>query len=202
MIRINLNRNRAQTGAQGASTTAVNFSSLSSGDNEEQRGALRNFFILFLGVAALLLYEKFNSFSLNDSDLILVGEYTQLSQQLEKDKGELDKYKGSEADAKTLEDKLAIIKKLSRVRLREVKALDYIQEIIPEKVWLRQISFDQEAVRISGYSILDEDLSNFIQSLDRSTFFQNVVLTQAAEMVNQSGSYKQFDISARLETLQ
>lgn len=198
MIRVNLARNRAQSGEQG---TTANFSagSSDSGDSSEQKVALKNLFLLFVGIGCLVIYEKYNVFTLNDSRMILVQEYSQLEQQLAKDKESLDRYKTSEADAKTLEDKLAIIKKLSRTRLREVKALDYIQEIIPDKVWLKQLNMDQEVVKISGYSMLDEDLSNFIQTLDKSAFFQEVLLTQAQEVASKSGSYKQFDISARLE---
>lgn len=198
MIRVNLARNRAQ--APGVDGTSTNFSpSFDAGDTSEQRAAIRNLFILFIGVIALIVYEKYNAFTLNDANQLLVQEQGQLEMQLGKDKSSLDQYKTSETDAKALEDKLSIIKKLSRTRLREVKALDYIQEIIPDKVWLKQLMIDQEMVKISGYSMLDEDLSTFIQTLDKSAYFQNVILTQASEVSSKSGNYKQFDISARLE---
>ena len=201
MIRINLMRNRTQTGiAQNASSGYESSSSSASfSESDDQKGALKNLIFLFVGIGALILYENYNNFTLKESDLLLKNEYAQLEDQLNKSKAELERFKTSEVEAKALEDKLAIVRKLSRVRLREVKALDYIQEIIPDKVWLKNISFDQEAVRIAGFSLLDEDLSNFIQVLDRSSYFQNVVLTQAAEVATQSASYKQFDITARLE---
>ena len=198
MIRVNLARNRAQ--ATGDQNTGMNFSvSVDGEDASEQKSAVKNLFLLFVGVICLVIYEKYNTFTLNDSTMLLVQEYSQLEQQLTKDKAALDRFKSSESEAKVLEDKLSIIRKLSRTRLRDVKALDYIQEIIPDKVWLKQLNIDQEVVKISGFSMLDEDLSNFIQTLDRSAFFQEVLLTQAQEVATKSGSYKQFDISARLE---
>ena len=201
MIRVNLARNRANAGPVSQQTT-VNFSSTETEDPSEQRAALKNLLFLMIGIVCLVIYERYNAFSLNESDLILVREYSQLEQQLTRERGELDRFKTSEEEAKILEDKLSIIRKLSRVRLREVKALDYIQEIIPNKVWLKQLNFEQNSVRISGYSMLDEDLSNFIQSLDKSSFFQEVMLTQSSEVISKSGSYKQFDLTAKLELAQ
>lgn len=199
MIRINLMRNRAQGGATQA--TSFGYTEASSADSSEQKLALKNLLFLFVGIGLLLFYEKYNRFNLNDRDLLLVKEYSHLEQQLNKEKTDLDRFKSSESEAKILEDKLTIIRKLSKIRLREVKALDYIQEIIPDKVWLKQIIFDQETVRISGFSILDEDLSGFVQTLDRSSFFQNVVLSQAIEVATKSGTYKQFDVAAKLESV-
>lgn len=200
MIRVNLLRNRAQAGqSSSGASSSMDFSSEGSSD---QKAALKNLFVLFLGVAILLVYEKYNTFTLNDSNMLLTTEYNQIQDELNKAKEDLDKYKISENEAKILEDKLTIIRNLSKVRLREVKALDYIQEIIPDKVWLKQIAFDQKTVRISGYSILDEDLSLFIQALERGAFFESVILSQASETAGKSGSYKQFDIAAKLETVQ
>lgn len=198
MIKVNLARSRTQSGVNQTESTNFTIDS-GSGDSSEQRVALRNLFLLFVGVLLLIVYERFTVFNLNDSNLLIGNELTQIEQQLEATKANLEQHKASETEAKALEDKLSIIKKLSRIRLREVKALDYIQEIIPQKIWLRSLTFDHEIVRISGYSMLDEDLSNFIQVMDRSSFFQSVLLTQANEVASKSGNYKQFDISARLE---
>lgn len=200
MIRINLLRNRAQGGGAQQSTS-TNISFAPTEETSDQKGALKNLLFLFIGLGLLVLYENYNKFSLNDSTLLLTNEYSQIEQELNKSKADLEQFKGSEEEAKVLEDKLSLIKKLSRVRLREVKALDYIQEVIPDKIWLRHITMDQESVKISGYSIVDEDISGFIQALDRSSFFQGVVLTQAAEVLGKNGSYKQFDIAAKLESI-
>ena len=104
-----------------------------------------------------------------------------------------------EKSAQVLEQKLTIMKKLSRVRLREVKALDYIQSILPEKVWFKDMRFDDNKLSLNGFAVGDDDLNELTRALENSVQFSNVIILQAKDEKLQNGTYKQFEISCTTE---
>ena len=61
---------------------------------------------------------------------------------------EVEKVKDVEVQAKELEDKLTILKLLSRLRLRQVKTLDFMQSSIPEKVWLKTVEYESDTTHV------------------------------------------------------
>jgi Tfp pilus assembly protein PilN len=94
---------------------------------------------------------------------------------------------------------MKIMKALSRTRLRELKALDFLQTMIPERVWLNSLDYIDEKFRLKGLALTDDDLTDLIQALDKSSFFSEVVLLQAKETTSRDGTLKNFELTTTIE---
>src|SRR5690606_32481725 len=94
-----------------------------------------------------------------------------LQAELQKRKAEASDVSKSQVEIKELEAKIDIMKRLTKVRVRELKALDYLQTVIPDRVWLRTIDYRDDKVRFEGYAISDEDLSDFLNRLEGRNYF-------------------------------
>ena len=102
-------------------------------------------------------------------------------------------------EKKKLEIQVEAIKKLSFERLLSVKALDALQRLIPQKVWLKTLEVNDTEVRITGLALEDALVSDFMQNLNSSIFFQNTMLLKTTEAKDKDGlSAKEFEVSSEL----
>ncbi|MGE3760022.1 MAG: PilN domain-containing protein, partial [Pseudobdellovibrionaceae bacterium] len=120
---------------------------------------------------------------------------------------EVDSIKDIAKQAQELEDKLKVLKLLSKLRLREVKTLDFMQSSIPEKVWLRSINYssDREHVengrfQFTGNSVNTEDLTEFAKRLEDSAYMDNVIVIKNAEVAGpkRAGGMREFLFTAEV----
>ena len=70
-----------------------------------------------------------------------------------------------------IDAQIAVIRSLTKNRLREVKALDSLQEITPPPVWFDDITMENGLVRAKGYSLTDEGLNELFAKLTNSAIF-------------------------------
>lgn len=191
MIKINLVKSRITEGT-GASQANIDFDATTSSARTE--GLIK--LILMSGfVVGAVLYRG------NQIDE-LSAKAAQLQQQLSEAQTVLNQKieeaasKGAlESEARELENKLSIIRDLSGLRLVEVKALDFIQSVVPEKLWLNSISYSNSKFSILGTSISDEEINEFINALEESPYFTEVILLQSIEKAGSEGSTKSFELS-------
>ena len=97
-----------------------------------------------------------------------------------------------------MKEKLDIVTGLSKKRLRELKALDFLQNLIPDGVWLTSMKYDGEKVNFSGQATTDEDMTKFIEGLDSSGQFKEVILVKAIEKSSAVGVVKEFVVNSKL----
>jgi Tfp pilus assembly protein PilN len=214
MIRVNLLRNKVgdQTTATNASTSTSMGTSLASAATAEYstyREVLIKVILLLAGVLALMAYENSHIASLKEQQINLGIQVSQLNQEVAAQAAEVESVKDIEVQSKELEDKLKILKLLSRLRLRELKTLDFMQSSIPEKVWLKSIHYEaakdnMETGHFSfeGGAVTTEELTEFVKRLENSAYLADVIVIKNQEIVpNGKGiSTRDYLFTAEVET--
>lgn len=199
MIRVNLMRNRVQD------PTLVAQQGTSDGDGN--RESIVKLAVMFLFTLVLMFYENQNINSLNAEVGRLGGQVQQLETDAAAKATEADAVKDVEKEAKELEDKLKILKLLSKLRLREVKTLDFVQSSIPEKVWLKNLIYESDSAKFeggkfdfNGNAVATEDLSEFVKRLEDSAYLSEVIVTKNAEnTTGRNVTVREFQFSAEVE---
>lgn len=205
MIKINLLRNRGGGGAQTTTTTTkVSYETAFNSDLEYEgaSSAGKNIFakiiIMFAGVIMLMLHEYYNVNNLRAQLSDVNSKKNETFQELEKSKPIVSTVRDLQQKVLDLEARIRAIKDLSRVRLREIKVIDYIQNVIPERVWLSALEFKDEKLNIDGSAVSDDQLNRFMDAIDGKFYFRNVILLKSVEEKVKMGTIKVFRISSGL----
>ncbi len=206
MIRVNLMRNRVADAASGGPTGAP-----TSVRNEETRDAIVKIVSIVIFTGALMVYESQNLNTMNgelNRTQMLANE---LETQAQAKAAEVEGIKDIAKQALELEDKLKVLKLLSKLRLREVKTLDFMQSSIPEKVWLKSLKYEsnkdvknfaeQGRYQFDGNSASTDDLSEFAKRLEDSAYLNEVIVIKNQENVGpgRAGVYRDFQFTAEVE---
>ena len=90
---------------------------------------------------------------------------------------ELESY---EAQKKQVRERLDVIRQLQIARGTPVNVLDAVGQSLPAGTWLRQMDFKSEpsgaVISLDGVSLSNEEISDFIDKLSESVYFQDVTL--------------------------
>lgn len=203
MIKINLAPALAQGASSSSSASAFGSSSSMSdgfvGPEETRKEALKRLLILLLGPLALFAYENQNVpakyAELAAKRQVLVELQTYNAKQAAS-VAEIKKFKEDEA---TIEKRISALEKISKDRQREIRVMDLLQVIIPEKAWLSRVQVSPERVNVQGYALSDLDVSTFLEGLTRSAFLMDVNLVSSSEVSQDGIMLKKFEISCLLE---
>jgi Tfp pilus assembly protein PilN len=103
-----------------------------------------------------------------------------------------------EEEKRKLDSQLAIIKTLSKERLKNVKSLDALQGIIPNSAWLDSLKMKGDKVEFEGFAVNDVVVSEFMQQLTSSIYFNHIVLTDSTEAKTSEGGVKRFKIRCNM----
>ena len=196
MIKVNLTRSRiTNVGVGEASSVGT-----SAGGGSASGIEIVVKILLFVGfVIGLLVYEHINIGNLERELAVLRAESDKLTADLQAKQEATAPLKELEDKAKEMEDKLNIMKKLSRMRLRTVKALDFLQSSLPDRVWFSDVRFADSKLILTGYASTDEDLSAFTKALENSVLFTHVLLVRAESSKTGGAEYKSFEITCNSE---
>lgn len=202
MIKVNLMRNRVQDPALNAQVGG------GGGGEDSNRDSIVKIIVMGIFVCGLMLYEGQNIRNLNAESARLNGQLNQTQSEAAAKAQEVEAVKDVEQEARELEDKLKIMKLLSRLRLREVKTLDFMQSSIPEKVWLRGMTYESDGQKFerghyqfNGNSVSTEDLSEFVKRLEDSAYLNEVIVVknQESQVAGKAGSIREFQFTAEVE---
>lgn len=163
----------------------------------ESKDIAKKVLVMSIATVSMILYESYNVDQLKTQANGLAQAVNREKNVITKLKKEMAEYADVEKDAKVLEDKINILKTLSKIRLREVKALDFIQTITPETVWFSSIKYSEGQFEFQGYAVTDDDLSQFMRELENSPYFVDVILMRAKEEQTKQGTVKAFEIQSR-----
>lgn len=194
MIKINLLRSQEQQATEEYGVSEV--AGAIGPSKEEQLEVLKKFGVILIPTLLLIAYEWYNVDFLTGQRNQANGQYRKVEKELNALNQEMKLYADVEQEAKVLEDKIGILKELSRIRLREVKALDFLQSVTPEAVWFRSISYKDLKFSFQGFAVTDDSLSVFIRELENSAYFREVILMKATEEKRKEGTVKVFEIQA------
>lgn len=211
MIKVNLLRNRVGDSQPGGSARTGFGSTILAGGGEDtsKRDAVVRLLTIFMFTAALMVYEHQNIRDLNQEQVRIQAQVAELESAARARSEEVAAVRDVERQAKELEDKLKILTLLSRLRLREVKTLDFMQSSIPEKVWLRDVNFVSDKTKVSegkfefkGAAVATEDLSEFVKRLEDSAYLNEVIIIKNQEVNipgRNAGTMREFEFTAQVE---
>lgn len=195
MIKINL---ASQSQTSSVSPLGVSDSSLLSAQ-ELRSEALKRIIILLIGPIALYFYEtqnidaKYVGLNAKTAELNTLTAYN--SKQANS-VAEIKKFKEDEA---LIEARIAAVEKISKDRNREIRVLDLLQTVIPEKAWLTRIQVFPDRVNIQGLALGDSEVSSFLDALTKSVFLIDVNLVSSSEVIKEGIPLRSFEISCLLE---
>ena len=201
MIRVNLLKNRANN-----QSTELRKSEADAGTDLRDTVVKIAFLIMF--TLGLMVYEGQNIRRLNDEASQLQIRISGLETQSAAKAAEAESVKDVENQARELEDKLKVLKMLSKLRLREVKTLDFMQSSIPEKVWLKTLNFESDIANVEtgrfqfvGTAVATEDLSEFVKRLEDSAYLNEVIVikNQEVPVTGRAGVVREFMFTADVE---
>ncbi|MGE0527150.1 MAG: PilN domain-containing protein [Bdellovibrionales bacterium] len=203
MIRVNLLRNRIGDSGLAAPGPAM------AVQNPEMRESLIKILLMVIFVVGLMVYEGQVIRGLNADMVRIQAELVDLQAQAQAKAQEVESIKDMEKEARELEDKLKVLKLLSRLRLREVKTLDFMQSSIPEKVWLKSVHYNSEEIQsqkgrlvFTGNAAATEDLTEFVRRLEESSYLDEVIIikNQEVNVQGRSTTMRDFEFTARVES--
>ncbi|QDK36842.1 PilN domain-containing protein [Bdellovibrio sp. NC01] len=198
MIKINL----ASSGV--GSTASINASLGISSDgylspDEVRKEALKRLIVMLIPAIGLYAYQQQNvpqkQAEFNSKQQML-AELSNYNSKQAASVAEIKKFKEDEA---LIEARIAALDKISKDRHREIRVLDLLQQVIPEKAWLTQIKITPEKVTVQGLAISDFEVSSFLEALTKSVFLMDVNLVSSSETSVDGVSLKKFEISCLLE---
>lgn len=107
----------------------------------------------------------------------LQEEYTQLKAQNNILKKKIGKIRNLDALRADVEKKLKLVDRLQEGRFRSLKTLHELARVIPENVWLTNITDTGATIKLTGLGESNKAVANFMRQLDGSDLFSNVSLT-------------------------
>jgi Tfp pilus assembly protein PilN len=210
MIKINLLRNKVGDPQGSNARGGLGSTILAGGEAGESsnRGGLFRLLVMCLFTSALVVYEQQHIRNLNQEQARIQAQIVELEAAAKAKADEVASVKDVEKQAKELEDKLKVLKLLSRLRLREVKTLDFMQSTVPEKVWLRNVTFRSDKNKpfegkfeFKGSAVTTEDLSEFVKRLEDSSYLNEVIVikNQEVNVPTRAGIMRDFEFTAQVE---
>ena len=200
MIRVNLLKDHA-TGTNLATDMAMDLDpdlDVGGGKPQNQTQNAIKVLVILSGMVLLFAYEKYNISNLNSQNAALSVQLNQIRSEVTSKQGAIKKSEALEAQLKDLRQRGESIKELSVKRLTEIRAIDYLQNAVPDGVWLRSLDFRENILTIEGTSASDDQLNLLTESMDNWRGFTNVILLQAVDQQAATGTVKNFRITANL----
>lgn len=214
MIKVNLLRNKVgethtyQAGGTLGGGLGGGGGGGTSLQNIELREAVIKIILMLMFTLGLMFFESQNIRSLQAEQARVDAQVAETEAQNQAKAREVESVKDVETQARELEDKLKILKLLSRLRLREVKTLDFVQSSIPEKVWLKTITYESVKDKVengnfnfTGNAVATEDLTEFVKRLEDSAYLYEVIVmkNQEVPLQNQKNVMRDFQFTAQVE---
>lgn len=197
MIRINLLRNMGMSSAGTAMGTSVAGSELITVDVRRQ--AAVKLVIILLFPVVLFIWEKLKINSLQ-------AEKAQVQQKVDTVEAEKASF-GSAAPRvekanrlkEKIEKEIKVIRDLAKNRLREVKAFDQLQSVLPAGTWLSEVTMEAGKIEMSGFALNEGALTELLTALNGNVFFSMVQPKGTSLIKNEAlGSVTKFTIEFRV----
>lgn len=161
------------------------FETKAGGMGQWQESPAIKFLIIIIFPVVLYLYESHHIGNLNQNINRLRSQSQSLDAQISTIKAKSSGAQKKQALIKELDEKIKFIRELSKTRLVEVKALDTLQSIMPDKLWFDVIEYKDRTFTITGKSFTQGDYQDFSDNIEKSNFFENT-LTEKGRLVDKN----------------
>jgi type IV pilus assembly protein PilN len=99
---------------------------------------------------------------------------------------------------KELEEKLKVITQLEARSGGPVKVMSDLSGAMPDKLWLTEFTENGGTVKMSGYSVDEQTIADFLRKLGTSTFFTGVDLEETTQVTQENIKQKKFTLKAQV----
>ncbi len=134
------------------------------------------FLLIILTIVALFWYT-----SVMNKQLLIITEKTkQVNFQISQYKEKADRVARIKKDLKVLEEKLEIVSSLKKQRREQLILFDGMTDlIVPERMWLESFQTNENSVMIKGIAFDNPTIAEFMEKLEKSSFFNKIDLKTA-----------------------
>lgn len=87
-----------------------------------------------------------------------------------------------EGKKRKLKNKLRLIAQLKKGKVGPVRVLDDLNNAVPSKVWLMELSEGSRLMRLKGRALTNQDIALFMKNLEGSEYFVGVELKESRQM--------------------
>ena len=103
-----------------------------------------------------------------------------------------------QAQQKELEEKLKVITQLEARSGGPVKVMTDLSGAMPDKLWLTEFNEAAGTVKMSGYSVDEQTIADFLRRLGSSSYFTGVDLEETTQVTQENVKQKKFTLKAQV----
>ncbi len=103
-----------------------------------------------------------------------------------------------QAQQKELQEKLDVIKQLEARSGGPVHVLADLSAATPDKLWLTEFSENGGAAKMSGFSVDEQTIADFLRRLGGSSYFTGVDLEETTQVTQENVKQKKFTLKAQV----
>ena len=123
---------------------------------------------------------------------------TQVREELEAITGPYQELVKIQAQQKELEEKLKVITQLEARSGGPVKVMSDLSTAMPDKLWLTEFNEAAGTVKMSGYSVDEQTIADFLRRLGSSSYFAGVDLEETTQVTQENVKQKKFTLKAQV----
>jgi Tfp pilus assembly protein PilN len=146
------------------------------------------FLLLIIALAGLYFYQK-----------KAMDEEQQLLSQAQEEKSKLQyvsaKLMELQKQKESHDKKIALINLLKSQRDLAVRIMDQLSRVLPEWVWLNEVTFGAKSVQIRGNALSNNLIADYISSLENSPYFEGVNLISSTQRTQGNDQYLEFSLT-------
>lgn len=124
------------------------------------------------------------------------ARHAALDEELKKYQTQTAEVKEIEKRQKDLQSRLVRIAILKKSKQGPVKLINDLNMALPERAWITEIRENAGKMKIQGFAVDGETVSNFTRALEKSEFFPKVDLDQTQQAAKQGVKIQNFSIKA------
>ncbi len=103
-----------------------------------------------------------------------------------------------QAQQKELQEKLDVIKQLEAKSGGPVRMLTDLSSATPDKLWLTEFAEAGGTAKMSGFSVDEQTIADFLRRLGASTYFTGVDLEETTQVTTDNVKQKKFTLRAQV----
>ncbi len=113
----------------------------------------------------------------------------------------LKKLEQLEYQKSVVEKKISLINQLKSQRETAVRIMEAISQNLPDWVWLTELNYDNQILRLKGRAISNTMIADFISKLEKIGMFSAVNLIEITQRTQRNESFLEFTLTATYGTL-
>jgi Tfp pilus assembly protein PilN len=108
----------------------------------------------------------------------------------------LTKLEQLESQKLVVEKKIGLINQLKSQREIAVRIMNELSQNLPDWVWLTEVNFENQVLRMRGRAISNTMIAEYIANLEKSGMFGSVSLVDITQKTQRNEAYLEFNLNA------